>query len=163
MIWTESATESEVFSWAVTNGYSEATVTPGGGISSAGYALTPGMISPSISPYFRPNQEGSFENPRAPPSIPHRAQLSLSSLPTIGPSRHIVPNRAALNHLVYYHQRFLSTRAAPSPPVSKEIPLQRRQDAARGPPAVPSVAELEGLAEGIERSRSTSIKAQGAK
>jgi hypothetical protein len=72
-----------VFSGAVSNGYSETTVTPGSGISSIGYALTPSMISPLASPRFPQNHKGVFENPRAPPPIPHHTQLSLLSPPTI--------------------------------------------------------------------------------
>lgn len=137
-------------------------VTPGGGISPAGYTTTTGMISPPASPRFPQNLEGSFENPRAPPPIPRPAPSGPLSPPSNGSFSNMIPNRAAPKAPVTLHQNFTPARAAPPPPILKEMPLQPSQDAGRRPHAAPVVSELESPADGIQRSRSTSAKAQAA-
>ena len=143
------------------NGSAPGPVTPGSGISPAGFTPTTGMISPPASPRFPQNHEGSFENPRAPPPIPRNVQPGPLSPSGNGSFGNIVPNRTAPKAPVSSHQNFTPARAAPPPPVSKEMPVRLSQDAARRPYAALPVAELESPTEGIQRSQSNATKTHG--
>src|SRR5271154_7261097 len=88
------------------NGAALGPVTPGGGISPAGFTPTTGMISPPASPRFPQNHEGSFENPRAPPPIPRSAPPGIGGVGPLSPNLSI-----AVSNLV-------PSRAAPKPPTT---------------------------------------------
>ncbi|KAI8631059.1 hypothetical protein F5Y19DRAFT_482897 [Xylariaceae sp. FL1651] len=84
---------------------------------SGGYSTSPGMYSPNyagmlpmISPPASPrfpivNNEGTFENPRAPPPVP-------------------VPGKSPALHTAKDHPNLQPTRPAPKPPVSMQTRMQ---------------------------------------
>jgi p21-activated kinase 1 len=144
------------------NGTALGPVTPGGGISPAGFTPTTGMISPPASPRFPLNHEGSFENPRPPPPIPRHVQPGPLSPPSNGSFSNMVPNRAAPKAPVSSHQNYTPARAAPPPPAAKEMPLRPTLEVVKQPYAAAQVAELESPTEEIQRSQSNHTKTHGA-
>ncbi|KAG2168061.1 hypothetical protein VTO58DRAFT_104067 [Aureobasidium pullulans] len=92
------------------SGLTSPIVTPGSGFNS--------LVSPPQSPRFPPNNEDSFENPRAAPPVPRNVGLGLGPMSPTMPSGNTIP-----------------LRAAPRPPGA--TPLNTGMAPARAAPAVP--------------------------
>ncbi|THZ12163.1 serine/threonine protein kinase [Aureobasidium pullulans] len=92
------------------SGLTSPIVTPGSGFTS--------LVSPPQSPRFPPNNEDSFENPRAAPPVPRNVGLGLGPMSPTMPSGNTIP-----------------LRAAPRPPGA--TPLNTGMAPARAAPAVP--------------------------
>ncbi|THZ07437.1 serine/threonine protein kinase [Aureobasidium pullulans] len=92
------------------SGLTSPIVTPGSGFNS--------LVSPPQSPRFPPNNEDSFENPRAAPPVPRNVGLGLGPMSPTMPSGNSIP-----------------LRAAPRPPGA--TPLNTGMAPARAAPAVP--------------------------
>ncbi|KAL1960357.1 hypothetical protein VTO42DRAFT_8317 [Malbranchea cinnamomea] len=83
------------------------------GLSPNSFSPLSTVTSPSTSPRFPQNHEGSFENPRAPPPIPRSATQPTGTMQMAGPT--LVPNRAAPKPPVLT-TNLQPTRPAPQPP-----------------------------------------------
>ncbi|THY87429.1 serine/threonine protein kinase [Aureobasidium pullulans] len=92
------------------SGLTSPIVTPGSGFTS--------LVSPPQSPRFPPNNEDSFENPRAAPPVPRNVGLGLGPMSPTMPSGNTIP-----------------LRAAPRPPGA--TPLNTGMAPARAAPAIP--------------------------
>ncbi|THW00267.1 serine/threonine protein kinase [Aureobasidium pullulans] len=92
------------------SGLTSPIVTPGSGFTS--------LVSPPQSPRFPPNNEDSFENPRAAPPVPRNVGLGLGPMSPTMPSGNTIP-----------------LRAAPRPPGA--TPINTGMAPARAAPAVP--------------------------
>ncbi|THW21522.1 serine/threonine protein kinase [Aureobasidium pullulans] len=92
------------------SGLTSPIVTPGSGFNS--------LVSPPQSPRFPPNNEDSFENPRAAPPVPRNVGLGLGPMSPTMPSGNTIP-----------------LRAAPRPPGA--TPLNTGMAPSRAAPAVP--------------------------
>ena len=125
-----------------------------GAMSPTGYtSVNGGMISPPASPRFPQNHETSFENPRAPPPIPH-ASTPGTLTPKLRSSRSsLVPNRAPPKPPI---QNITPARVAPQPPVVREMAMRPNQNNVRQPFLPSPVPETAPAPPELQRSKSVS-------
>ncbi|KAK2761708.1 signal transducing kinase of the PAK [Arachnomyces sp. PD_36] len=139
--------------------------------SAATLSPMPGLASPPTSPRFPQNNEGSFENPRAPPPIPRGQQGPMSPTPPTpvpasapSPIPNLVPNRAAPKPPTAGSSNLVPSRPAPAPPIVVEPqpapqsgpPNRATQDAVPHPFNTPPIPETGALHQEPQRSRSNS-------
>lgn len=131
----------------------------------------PGLASPPTSPRFPQNNEGSFENPRAPPPIPRSAQPgpmspnAPSAPSSVSPALpNLVPNRAAPKPPTAGNTNLVPARPAPAPPIVVEPqpapqsgpPSRSAQETVPHPFNTPPIPETGALHQEPQRSRSNS-------
>ncbi|KAI9759348.1 MAG: signal transducing kinase of the PAK [Chaenotheca gracillima] len=101
---------------------------PTPGLASTSYGLGP-LMSPPTSPRFPQNNEGSFENPRAPPPVPRSVPSHVGSPGLSRGDSKIVPNRLPPKPpATPMSPNIQPGRVAPQPPVELPIGQPRRSE-----------------------------------
>ncbi|KAI4730288.1 serine/threonine protein kinase [Aureobasidium sp. EXF-10728] len=136
------------------SGLTSPIVTPGSGFNS--------LVSPPQSPRFPPNNEDSFENPRAAPPVPRNVGLGLGPMSPTMPSGNTIPLRAAPRPpgATPTGPGMTPARAAPAVPGTTSPQQQKSQDehpaVQYAPPTINEVSQPT-----VSRSRSnTATQAQ---
>ncbi|TIA22167.1 serine/threonine protein kinase [Aureobasidium pullulans] len=104
------------------SGLTSPIVTPGSGFNS--------LVSPPQSPRFPPNNEDSFENPRAAPPVPRNVGLGLGPMSSTMPSGNTIPLRAAPRPpgATLLNTGMAPARAAPAVPGTTSPQQQKPQE-----------------------------------
>ncbi|EXJ95491.1 STE/STE20/PAKA protein kinase [Capronia coronata CBS 617.96] len=128
---------------------------PSIGSNSTAYSPMVGVMSPPASPRFPQNHEGSFENPRAPPPIPKAPVTSPAPAMRSGQAI-MMPNRAPPRPPQQHLRDLAPARPAPSPPVTRDLPLRPSEEHPKQPPLTSSTPVLPPTPGDAARSRANS-------